>query len=226
LSIRGPAWVRCLPFAVFLLFLLVRQQLEGRVEGAFDLRLIYPFKTVLVAALLIYLHREYQELRVPPRSGTWLWLWAPLLGAVVFVVWINLDHGWMNLGSTGDFVYDPRDPGTGEIRWGLAAFRLAGASLVVPVMEELFWRSFLMRWIDKQDFLALAPVAVSLKAVTISCLLFGVEHTLWFAGILAGLAYAWLYRASGNLWPPIIAHAVTNLMLGIWVLQTGSWQFW
>jgi CAAX prenyl protease-like protein len=93
-------------------------------------------------------------------------------------------------------------------------------------MEELFWRSFLMRWIDRHDFLSLAPALVSLKAIVISSIVFGFEHTLWFAGILAGLAYAWLYRASGSLWPPIIAHAVTNGVLGVWVIQTGQWQFW
>jgi len=67
---------------------------------------------------------------------------------------------------------------------------------------------------------------VSLKAILVSSLIFGFEHTLWFAGILAGLAYAWLYRASGSFWPAIVAHAVTNGMLGVWVLHTVSWQFW
>jgi CAAX prenyl protease-like protein len=225
MRISPPALVRSLPFGLFLLLLFVRQHLQGRVDGAFDLRLLYPLKTVLVGGLLVYLYREYTELRQLPRSGTWLWLWAPIVGALVFVLWVNLDQGWLNLG-TGGFVYDPRDPHTGRILWGLAAFRLGGSALVVPVMEELFWRSFIMRWIDKRDFLDLSPAVVSLKAVAISCLLFGVEHNLWFAGILAGLAYAWLYRASGSLWPPIIAHGVTNLMLGVWILDTGNWAFW
>jgi len=56
--------------------------------------------------------------------------------------------------------------------------------------------------------------------------LFGSEHSLWLAGILAGLTYAWLYRTYNNLWLPIAAHACTNLILGLWVLQTGAWQFW
>lgn len=153
-------------------------------------------------------------------------MWAPLVGAGVFVLWINLDWGWLNLASEDGFVYDPRDPQRGDIDWTLAAFRLAGSTLLVPVMEELFWRSFLMRWIERHDFLALSPALVSLKAILISSLVLGFEHTLWFAGILAGLAYAWLYRASNSLWPPIVAHAITNGMLGLWVLHTGHWQFW
>jgi len=97
---------------------------------------------------------------------------------------------------------------------------------VVPLMEELFWRSFLLRWIQQTDFLALAPMQIGLRAILIGSVLFGIEHSLWLAGIVAGLAYAWLYRASGNLWPPIVAHAVTNFSLGVWVLHSGQWQFW
>lgn len=220
-----PVVVRTLPFALFLVFILVRNLLGDWAPHAIDLRLFYTVKTVLVGGLLLYLAREYTELRSAPSSRTWLWLWAPLAGAGVFVLWINLDQGWLNLGN-GGFSYDPRNPQTGQIQWSLAAFRLGGAAIVVPVMEEVFWRSFLMRWIDQHDFLTLAPAEASLKAMALSSLIFGLEHSLWIAGILAGLAYAWLYRASGSVWPPIIAHAVTNGLLGIWVLSTGNWQFW
>lgn len=226
MTLKREVLVRVLPFAVFILLLALRDPIGAWLGPDFDVRLVYPTKTVLVAVLILYLLREYVELKPLPDDRRWLWLWAPLIGAVVFVLWINLDWGWLNLAAEGGFVYDPRDPHSGEIDWTLAVFRLAGSALLVPVMEELFWRSFLMRWIDRHDFLALSPALVSLKAILISSLVFGFEHTLWFAGILAGLAYAWLYRASGSLWPPIVAHAVTNGMLGVWVLHTGHWQFW
>jgi len=64
------------------------------------------------------------------------------------------------------------------------------------------------------------------RALLISSIVFGIEHGLWLAGIIAGLAYGWLYIRSGNLWLPIFAHAVTNLLLGAWVLATGQWHFW
>ena len=60
----------------------------------------------------------------------------------------------------------------------------------------------------------------------ITTALFAFEHDRWFAGALAGAAYNWLYMRSGNLWVPIVAHAVTNGVLGLWVLQTGRWEFW
>ena len=93
-------------------------------------------------------------------------------------------------------------------------------------MEELFWRSLVMRWIESPAFLRVAPASTGVRAVVLSSVVFGLEHNLWFAGILAGLAYAWIYRQSGNLWAPIIAHSATNLLLGIWIVWTGNWRFW
>jgi CAAX prenyl protease-like protein len=55
---------------------------------------------------------------------------------------------------------------------------------------------------------------------------FTLAHTLWLGAVVAGLAYAWLYWRTGKLWVPVIAHAVTNGVLGVWVVMTGNWAFW
>lgn len=220
-NISVEIWARVLPFALYMAFLALEGVLPDLVP-AIDVRWVYPVKIAAVVAALWYYRAVYSELLVRP-DRLWAGLIAPAVGLAVFVLWINLDAGWMNLG--GGAGYDPRDSG-GDFDWTLLLLRLAGAALVVPIMEELFWRSFLLRWIQQQDFLALEPARIGLRAILISSLLFGVEHSLWLAGIVAGLAYAWLYRAAGNLWPPIIAHATTNLVLGLWVLNTGNWQFW
>ena len=70
------------------------------------------------------------------------------------------------------------------------------------------------------------PQSVGVKAIVLSTFVFMLAHTLWLAAIIAGLAYAWLYVRTGKLWVPIIAHAVTNGMLGVWVVTTGKWAFW
>jgi len=220
-QVDAQIWARILPFALYMVFLAIEGIAADNVPSI-DVRWLYPVKIAAVVAALWYYRAVYVELSARPG---WLWagLIAPLLGVAVFVLWINLDVGWMNLGGGAGF--DPRGS-TGAFDWPLVLFRLAGAALVVPLMEELFWRSFLLRWIQEHHFLDLAPVQIGLRAILISSVLFGLEHSLWLAGIVAGLAYAWLYRASGNLWPPIIAHATTNLVLGLWVLNTGNWQFW
>ena len=93
-------------------------------------------------------------------------------------------------------------------------------------MEELFWRSFIMRWLAKPRFLGVDPKAIGWMPLLVSSTLFATEHHRWLAGLLAGFAYGWLYVRTGTLWVPVIAHAVTNALLGVWVLQTGPWTFW
>jgi CAAX prenyl protease-like protein len=67
---------------------------------------------------------------------------------------------------------------------------------------------------------------VGFRAVMLSTFVFMLAHTLWLAAILAGVAYALLYIRSGKLWTAVLAHAVTNGALGIWVVATRNWQFW
>lgn len=144
-------------------------------------------------------------------------------GLAVFAAWITFDWSWAAFESgPGLAPLDAR----GHVDAGLVAAKLAGLVLVVPVMEELFWRSLVMRWIDRRDFLALDPRAASLAAVALSSALFALEHTLWLAGLAAGAAYALLYRASGNLWSAVAAHATTNAALAAYILATGRWDLW
>lgn len=120
--------------------------------------------------------------------------------------------------------FDPRN--NGEIGWFFVIVRIAGAALVVPVMEELFWRSFLMRWIEHPDFMRTDPARIGLKAFAIAAVLFALAHSLWLAGLFAGIVYSLLYMRSGTLWSAVIAHAVTNGILGVWIVYTGNWGFW
>ncbi|MFP5418914.1 MAG: CAAX prenyl protease-related protein [Gammaproteobacteria bacterium] len=218
----SPFLARTLPFALYIALLALEGLLPDWRPG-FDVRWLYPVKAALVALALALLWRHFSELR------TWALTFGQLLlavgvGVAVLVLWINLDAGWMLLGAPGDG-YDPRDE-TGRVDWILVAFRLAGAALVVPLMEELFWRSFVMRWVQQGDFMNLYPARIGLKALLITSALFAVEHTQWFAGLIAGLAYGWLYIRTRTLWAPVVAHAVTNGALGVYVVTTGEWRFW
>jgi len=174
-----------------------------------------------LALLAVYWPR-YEELRERPRLRDATL--AIALGLAVFGAWITFDRGWAATGSGGPGFMPLRADGSIDVT--LVALRLAGLALVVPVMEELFWRSFLMRRIDARDFLSLDPRAVSALAFGLSCALFASEHTLWFAGLLAGAAYGLHYKRCRNLWIPIVSHATTNGTLAIWILATRNWHFW
>ena len=121
---------------------------------------------------------------------------------------------------------DPTLPDGSGFDWVFVFFRLIGLIVIVPVMEELFWRSFLLRWLDRHDFLTYDPRKVSVRAMLLCAVLFASEHNLWFAGLLAGLVYGLVYVRSSNLWLPIVSHATTNAALAWWILATGHWQFW
>lgn len=215
------AWARILPFGVYILFIVLGDVLERVGFSRAELRWLYPVQAGAVLALLAVYWRQYDELHRFALSLKQV-LVAIVTGIVVLVLWVNLDLPWMTIGNAPG--YNPTTDGRAD--WLLVAIRIAGAALVVPVMEELFWRSFVMRWVERADFQLVDPARIGFKAFVIPTVLFGFEHNLWLAGIVAGVAYGLLYMRHRNLWSPVLAHAVTNGLLGIWVMATASWQFW
>lgn len=218
-----PAWSRCLPFALFIVLMAGEPWLAPWL-GLSDTRWCYGLRSAAAAALLLWFWPRFDELLACRRLALWDGLLAVATGGTVLAVWLLLDSGIFILGTGGSGFVPLREDGT--LHWPLALLRLAGSALVVPLIEELFWRSFLMRWLEREAWASLEPAAVGLRALFLSSLVFGLEHQQWAAGLFAGLAYGWLYRRSGSLWPAILAHAVTNAGLGAWVLLTGAWHFW
>jgi hypothetical protein len=204
-----PAIVRAAPFAAFIVLM-----------AAFP---HWPLlRGAAAAALLVVCRRNYTELRQARLTARDAFV-AIGVGVAVFAAWIALDQDWARLGPARDG-FDPTH--AGGFDWPATMARFLVLAAVVPVMEELFWRSFLMRWIDARDFLARKPRETTLLALGLSSALFAMEHSLWVAGLIAGLAYGWLYIKTNNLWAPVVAHTVTNAILGVWIVATGSWHLW
>ena len=78
----------------------------------------------------------------------------------------------------------------------------------------------------KVDFLSVSLGAFVLRSFLITSLLFGFEHREWLAGLLCGFAYQGLVCRMNRLGDAIAAHAITNGLLGLWVVGRGAWQFW
>lgn len=223
-------WIRIVPFAVFMGFIGLQQGVEWAVARQWvelseqQLLFIYPLKAIIVALLLLLYWRSYQELtwsdlrRLSHTSA------SIALGLLVFVLWINMDWDFASIGEAGGF--DPTLVKSDALRSSLIGFRLFGAVLVVPLMEELFWRSFLLRYLIDANFMAVRIGSYSLSSFLIGSALFGLEHSLILAGIMAGMAYSLLLYRTKSIVQCILAHAVTNLALGIYVLQSDQWRFW
>jgi CAAX prenyl protease-like protein len=218
----SPAFARAAPFALFIALLALESFVGDRLGDARWLTVLRP---VVVAGVLALLWKHYTELHGPVRIAPRHLALAIGMGIAVFATWIAFDRGWAALDSsrTG-FVPLQSD---GRMDFTLAALRLAGLGLVVPVMEELFWRSFLLRWMESpRDFVTLDPRRVGLTPFLLASVLFASEHALWFAGLVAGVSYTLVYLRSRNLWAAILSHAVTNITLGAWILATDNWRLW
>ena len=212
------ALIRCAPFVVFMLLLAARGAVPADGAWGFDPQWIYAVSVVACGALLAWFWREYGELARQTLPDARETLLAVAAGLTVFGLWIGLDAPWMTIG-TPSAPFEAREPVHLLIRF-------IGAALLVPLIEELFWRSFLMRWLEQPVFQGVAPQRVGARAIALSTFVFTLAHTLWLAAAIAGLVYALLYVKTGKLWLPVIAHAVTNGALGVWVIATGNWQFW
>ncbi len=223
-------WPRVLPFALFMGFIGVQEGLASLVDKGWlalstqQSLFLYPIKALVVFSLLLFFYRRYDELDFSDLRKFADTALSLLVGIVVFILWINMDWAFATFGESKGF--DPTLIVDDSLRITLIAFRLFGAALVVPIMEELFWRSFLLRYIIDSNFMAVRIGTYTLSSFVIGSVLFGLEHNLVLAGIMAGAAYSLLLYRTKSVAQCVLAHAVTNLILGIYVLQTANWQFW
>jgi CAAX prenyl protease-like protein len=93
-------------------------------------------------------------------------------------------------------------------------------------MEELFWRSFMIRYIIDKNFDTVRMGMFTWGSFLITVVLFGLEHNYVYAGLMAGVVYNLLLYRTRSLAQCILAHAITNLALALYVVVTGKWQFW
>lgn len=227
LWLRSPAARHILPFAAWILFL------AAGAPAAYK----YALRTVVCALLLMACRpwRWYPRLAVrhlPLAVGAGilacgLWIlpeWAGL-GGWPQAQELYLRFGIMPLGKLP--VWPVPSPYHPDIcGWTLTLTRLAGSALVIAVIEEFFWRGWLYRWLIGHDFLQVQAREFEWRPFLLVCLFFGLEHDRWLVGIGAGAIYGGLVLRTGCLWCAVVAHVVTNLCLGLYVIATDSYRFW
>jgi CAAX prenyl protease-like protein len=187
------------------------------------------FQVLLASGLLIYFRKVYLQhfsLRLSPLS-----ILVGIVGVVVWVAICQLRLEPMLLGKLGFDTSRPEfNPFTlpdETVRTVFLILRFAVLVLIVPIVEELFVRGWLVRWVENPSWENIPLSSVSTWAL-LSASLYGVlAHPgealaafVWF-----GLV-TWLMKRTGNLWDCVVAHAVTNLLLGIYVLKFEQWQLW
>ena len=218
-DLLGKAWFPyVLPFVLFLLLTEPARFFPSLVP------FLYIAKTVIVGTVLWFWRHKYAEDLSPGLSFSECVV-AVLCGLLVLVLWIVPEGYFYQMDSGAGF--DPYAlTGSKLAAIGLIVVRLFGASIVVPIMEELFWRSFLMRYLIDVDFRSVALGAFTWLSFLGVAILFGLEHHRIVVGVIAGLLYGLLLVRQKKLRGVIVAHGVTNFGLGMYVVVTGQWAFW
>jgi CAAX prenyl protease-like protein len=225
-------WALAWPYVAPLLGFLALTSLEGQLPTARDgtpspvwFPLAYTVKIVLVASLLWWSRAAWRDLR--PFPGPAALGLAVLVGLAVIVAWVGLDRlhypaiPW--LGKRTAFNPASLRPAA---RAGFLAARFFGLVVLVPVIEELFYRSFLMRWMVDPEITKVPIGQVTLAGLAATTAVFGFSHPEWLPALLTGLAWGWLVWQTKSVSACVVSHAVANLALGIYVLTTGEWRFW
>ena len=189
-----------LPYAVWMAMML----LLPPTPECYAARVLVTF--LLLAPCMVYLETHHGVIH---RNKTMLpeIAWGFLVGLVVLVLWIWPEQfewyrKWCIIGEGGT-------PDIAQSERIFKLVRLIGSGFVISVAEELFFRRWLMRF----------------AGFWWMVVLFAIEHDRWLVAAVAGMLDGWLAIRKGLL-SAIIAHVTTNLALGLYVIETRSWQFW
>ena len=184
---------------------------------------IYFAKMVLVTGALIWARPTWRDITVDAK----LIPLGVISGLILFAVWIGLEK-YLHYPHLGDrTAYNPfekiPDPG---LRMAFIAVRMFGLALLVPFMEEIFWRSFGLRYASKNDFASMPVGTFNQAGAVICCTVFAFSHPEWLSALIFAIAMTTLVYKTKGIFVCVVAHAVTNLALGIYVLTQGAWTLW
>ncbi len=203
-------------YLVPLLVILAAGMVGHAMSAGFDW--LYPLRLIAAAAAL-YLYRDRYFKMLDWRFSAR----AIGVGVMVFVVWMMYAQ-FMGPASSMPEALTQMSP---TARAGWIACRALAAITTVPIAEELAYRGFLMRRLVSADFETLSFQRVGWPAILATAVIFGVTHgTLWFPGVIAGIAYGVLAVKLNRIGESVVAHATTNLIIVAAVLLFNQWQLW
>jgi uncharacterized protein len=215
------------PFFLFLVFLLFTD-LVGKFDAftghwavSSSKYWVFPLQTV-VCGFAVWHWRRLVTLG--PWRGLCL---ATLAGVISLVVWVA-PQAWLGAAPrTAGF--DPAFFGSdGFPYWANVGARLFRMVVIVPLVEEIFWRGFLLRFFVKDEFQNVPFGTFTWKSFGIVSVAFCFEHQMldWPGALITSVLFNLVAYRTRSLAACVVAHAVTNLGLGIYILRTGQHGFW
>ncbi len=209
------------PFVAYVAFIALGKMVPLPAE------ILLPLRFTVVTTLLIVLSRHVIPWR--PSYG----LLSVVLGVIVFLIWIGPDVLWP--GYRTHWLFSNQI--TGEARSSLPAelrskawfitIRVISSVIVVPLIEELFWRGWMLRCLIRPEFSKVPVGTYDAYSFWVTAVLFASEHgAYWEVGLLAGVAFNWWIVRTKSLADCMLAHAVTNGCLSLYVVAADQWQYW
>lgn len=213
-----------LPMGVFIGLLALVTPLKI-IGGAFWLRApeywLFPLQTLVCGVLLLRYWREY-EFHGLKRLG-----FAVGIAVIVFVIWIAPQQFFGAAPRTEGF--DPQTfAAQPPLYWATVLLRFLRLVVVVPLVEEVFWRGFLLRYFINDKFEAVPIGEFSWLSFGVVVVGFTFVHSSadWIAAAITGALYNVVAYRTKSLGSCVVAHAITNLLLGLWIMHTQQWGFW
>ena len=213
-----------LPYVIPFVYFLALTALEQSAGPAWY-PAIYTAKIVVLTAGLWLIRGSYPELK-PGGKGVWL---GVILGPVLAAAWVLIDLVTPHLKVLGTrSAFDPftsiHSPG---LAWLFIVIRLFGITAIAPLIEELFYRSFLLRIVVNPDNFQKVPIGTyDLVSFIAVILLMASAHPEYIAAAVFSAVMNLLLIRSKNLWSTIAAHASTNFALALYVLVFHAWKYW
>jgi len=236
------------PFGVFILWMLVGllfSSWEWKHPDApwwrhYPEQWIYPLQTITTGITLFFFRGHYEW----KWSGKWILIGA-LMGVLGIGIWLIPASLYDRLGLKenpeggllkwlGVFAYDKGfNPGVFDnplAYWSSLIMRFIRAVVVIALMEEIFWRGFLMRYLLNMDgdYWKVPFGKASWLSFFVVTLAFVVVHPLSFAVvafIYGALTYA-LAVKSKSLAACVTMHGVANLIMGGYAMAYGKFGLW
>lgn len=212
------AWIG--PFVVFMVWLSIDKYLP----------IANPAKELVRDAVLLAAILGFSR-HILPRSAP-KWPASIALGLAVCALWVAPDllipgwrSHWLFQNSVTGHLKTSIPPA--ELTSLMLVLRTTRAALLVPILEELFWRGWLVRWLQDGDFERVPLGQFTPLAFWATSLLFAAEHgPYWEVGLLCGIIYNWWMRRTKSLGDLMLVHGVTNLALSLFVMATHRWELW
>src|ERR1700722_19220956 len=215
-TFSNPLLARVAPFIIFLVLTFC----QGKSETA-PAYWFYFAKTLVGVWLIYEMWPHVSEMRWAISRE------AIVIGIAIFAIWVGLDPYYPHFFKTGSTGNPANVFGqNSSLAWFFIIVHIIGMTVVVPPLEEVFYRSFLYRYIASQNFIAVPMNRFLPLPFFATAAVFGISHNEWLAGILCGAAYQWLVIRKIRLGDAMTAHAITNLLLGIYIVWKPAWNFW